>query len=62
VQNEWVVESTPLKSRKQVTNENTKTLLVDRPIPNEAISNIFELPSMERSVLYTHAAAGFPIK
>jgi len=52
----------PLKPRKKITNENTKTIIVDRPNPEEAISTIFKLSSIERSVLYMHAAAGFPTK
>ena len=48
----------PLKD--VVHNENTDTLLVQRPPPGEAIAHVFELPSTEKTVRYYHAAAGFP--
>jgi hypothetical protein len=50
----------PLK--ENVANENTDTLLIQRPMPNEAISHVFELPSTEKTIAYYHAAAGFPTK
>jgi len=37
----------PLK--ENVANENTDTLLIQRPMPNEAISHVFELPSTEKN-------------
>ena len=30
--------------------------------PKEEIHNVYELPSIERTIRYFHAAAGFPIK
>ena len=37
----------PLKAK--VTNENTDTLLIDRPNPEHAIGHVFELPSTENN-------------
>ena len=50
----------PLKAN--VVNENTDTLLIQRPMPNEAIAHVFELPSTEKTIAYYHAAARFPTK
>ena len=36
--------------------------LFSRPNPNEAINNVYELPSIEKAVQYLHGAAGFPTK
>ena len=56
---------------KNVTNENTDTVLCDRcpteflpdrPLPNEAIHNVYELKTQPELVRYYHAAAGFPTK
>ena len=33
-----------------------------RPSAAEAIHNVYELPSIERTIRYLHAAAGFPTK
>ena len=38
----------PLK--KAVTNENTDTLVVHRPMPQEAIAHVFELPSTKKKL------------
>ena len=43
-------------------NENTETLLIERPVPEEACQNVYELPSAEKVVRYLHAALGFPTK
>jgi len=48
--------------KAKVENKNTDTLLIDRPNPKDAIGHVFELPSIEKTVLYYHAAAGFPVK
>ena len=46
-----------------VKNENADTLLYEnRPSPTEAIANVYELPSTEKTIRYLHAAAGFPTK
>ena len=34
----------------------------DRPLPSDAINNIYKLPSIERLVHYLHGDAGFPTK
>ena len=56
---------------KNVTNENTDTVLCDRcpteflpdrPPPDEAIHNVYELKTQPEIVRYYHAAAGFPTK
>ena len=56
---------------KNVTNENTDTVLCDRcpteflpdrPPPDEAIHNVYELKTQPELVRYYHAAAGFPTK
>ena len=49
----------PLKL--QVTNPNLHT---DPPTssPDEAIHNVYELLSIERTICYLHAEAGFPTK
>jgi len=45
-----------------VTNENLQTLLIQCPTKDQAIHNVYELPSTEQTVKYLHAAAGFPTK
>jgi len=50
----------PLKANVQ--NENTNTIVFNRPNPAEPIANVFELPSTEKTVKYFHAAAGYPTK
>ena len=50
----------PLKNT--IFKKNMDTIIIDRPIPGEAISHIFELPSTENTIKYMHAAAGFPVK
>ena len=56
---------------KNVLNTNTDTILCDRcpteflpdrPPPNEAIHNVYELKTQPELVRYYHAAAGFPTK
>jgi hypothetical protein len=56
---------------KNVTNENTNTVLSDRfpteflpdrPPPDEAIHNVYELKTQPELVRYYHAAADFPTK
>jgi len=37
-------------------------LLIDRMNPKDTIGHVFELLSIEKTVLYYHAAAGFPVK
>ena len=39
-----------------------KTNCDDRPAPDEAINNVYELPSTEPTIRYLHGAAGFPTK
>ena len=34
----------------------------DRPAPDEAINNVYEIPSTEPTIRYLHGAAGFPTK
>ena len=48
--------------KEKVENENTDTLILQRPLPNEAASNVYDLPSTEKMVKYLHAALGFPTK
>ena len=47
---------------KNAQNINTNILLIQHPLPKEAISHILELPSTEKTISYYHAAAGFPTK
>ena len=48
--------------KEKVENQNTDTLILQRPLPNEAASNVYDLPSTEKMVKYLHAALGFPTK
>ena len=32
------------------------------PLPEEAIHNVYEIPSIEHTIRYVHAASGFPTK
>ena len=50
----------PIKDR--VENENTDTLLIQRPMPKEGALNVYELPSIRSTIRYLHAALGFPTK
>ena len=50
----------PIKD--EVKNENTDTLLLQRPAIDEAVSNIYDLPSTEKVIRYLHAVLGFPTK
>ena len=50
----------PIKD--EVENENTDTLLIDRPAPEQAVHNVYKLASREKTVRYLHAALGFPTK
>ena len=50
----------PIKDK--VVNQNTDTLILQHPPPNETASNVFDLPSTEKMVKYLHAALGFPTK
>ena len=52
----------PLK--EHVKNQNTDTLLLQCLAPVDAVNNIYELASTEKTVRYLHAAAalGFPTK
>ena len=43
-------------------NENTDTLLIQRPVPGDPCQNVYELPTTEKVVRYLHAALGFPTK
>jgi hypothetical protein len=56
---------------KHVANTNTDTILCDRPPseflperppPNEAVANVYELKTQPELIRYYHAAAGFPTK
>ena len=56
---------------KNVTNENTETVLVkapptellhDRPSIREAVHNVNKLKTKPEIIRYYHAAAGFPAK
>ncbi len=49
-------------NQRKVKNQNTDTLILQRPLPNEAASNVYELPSTEKIVKYLHTALGFPTK
>ena len=48
--------------QRNVVNENTDTLIIDRPDPKEAFAHYFELPSTEKTIAYFHVCAGFPVK
>ena len=45
--------------KKNVQNINTDKFLVKHPSPKEAISQIFKLPSTEKTITYYHVVAGF---
>ena len=46
----------------KVLNINTDTIAINRPSPQEAIHNVYELPSIPTMVAYHHASLGFPTK
>ena len=48
--------------KPNVENENTDTLVIDRPAPSHAAHNVYELPTIEQTVRYLHGALGFPTK
>jgi hypothetical protein len=50
----------PYPTRSQMSN--THTLAVDRPMPSEAVHNIYELPSTQNVIAFHHALLGFPTK
>ena len=59
----------PLKTN--VINNNTDTvltktnpteLLTDRPLPTEAVHNVYKLKTKPELIQYYHTAAGFPTK
>ena len=50
----------PIKN--ELNNQNTITLLLDRPCINEAANNVYELASTEKVVGLLLAALGFPTK
>ena len=50
----------PIKDKVQ--NQNTDTLLLQRPLPQEAALNVYESPSIGTTIRYLHAALGFPTK
>ena len=50
----------PLK--EHVVNQNTDTLLLQRPAPVDAVNMVYELASTETMLRYLHAALGFPTK
>ena len=49
-------------TKENCKNQNTDTLLIQRPMPSEACQNVYELPSTEKVITYLHAALGFPTK
>ena len=48
--------------KKNVQNFNTDTFMIQYPLSNKAISNLFELPSTDKTISYYHVATGFPTK
>ena len=48
--------------KNEVKNNNTDTLLLQRPCKKEAAMNVYDLPTNEKIVRYLHAALGFPTK
>ena len=50
----------PIKD--EVENENTDTLLIDRPAPEHTVHNVYELASTEKTIRYLYAALGFTTK
>ena len=55
----WRVQ---LRKNIKVENKNTDKIVLDHPNPKEAISHVFELPSIKNTIACYHAAAGFPTK
>jgi hypothetical protein len=58
----WRVPIKEGDTRDTVKNENTDTLLIQRPPPSQAFQNVYKLSSNKRVVKYLHAALGFPTK
>ena len=56
VGNLWRIPLVP-----EVTNVNTQTRIVECPPVQEAVANVFEMPSVEKLIAYFHAAAGYPV-
>jgi len=54
--------SVPLKPQSEITNDDTETILINRPNSYEAITHVFELSSIKKSMIYMHAAAGLSTK
>ena len=48
--------------RENCENENTDTLIPQRPMPKEACQNVYKLPTTEKVVRCLHATLGFPTK
>ena len=42
--------------------QHIKTCCDDRPVPDEAINNVYKIPSTEPTIRYLHGDAGFPTK
>ena len=42
--------------------EHLTVFMQDRPLPQETINNLYELPNIETAVRYLHVAAYFPTK
>ena len=42
--------------------QHMKTNCADRPVPDEAINNVYELPSTESTIRYLHGDPGLPTK
>jgi hypothetical protein len=59
---------TPVDAKYDVAStDTTKERIAEltgkhRPHHSEAVNNVYELPSIEQSIRYLHAAAGFPTK
>ena len=47
----------PIKYK--VENDNTDNPLIGHPAPKDAIQNVYELASTEKTMRYLHAALGF---
>ena len=46
----------------ETITDKLNVLLEQAPNPEEAIHNVYDLPSIEPAIRYLHAAAGFPVK
>ena len=47
---------------EEVTNATQQSVALDRPIPSEAVHNVYELPSTSQIIAFHHASLGFPTK